>query len=139
MNLPPPIRRLAIVGPESSGKSTLAEQLAHQLGTVWVPEPARLYYDRKGVCYEASDIPEIAALGQTLVQAALPQARAWLIQDTDLLTITLWSDWLYQGCPAAIRQEAEAEPIDLVLLLAPDLPWSYDPQRCHPDPATRWR
>lgn len=133
----PPLRTVAIVGPESSGKSTLAAALAAAYNSVWVPEAARLFYERKGVHFEPRDIPDIAALHAELGAQARPKARIWLLRDTDLLTIELWSDWLYGDCDPAVRTAAAAEPFDVVLLLAPDLPWTYDPQRCHPEEGTR--
>ena len=97
--LPDPVRphylkRVCIFGPESTGKSTLAADLARHYGTLYVPEYARPLLDPKGGVCAASDIPRIA-LGQRASEDALArQARKLLFCDTDALTTTIWSDWL---------------------------------------------
>ncbi len=132
-----PLVRVAIVGPESSGKSTLAAALAERYGTRFVPEASRAYYDVKGVVYEIADILPIARAQKAAEDEAARSARGLLFLDTDLLTITVWSHVLYGDCPAEAEELAEAQRLDLALLLSPDLPWTFDPQRCHPEPAQR--
>jgi HTH-type transcriptional repressor of NAD biosynthesis genes len=129
--------RIAVVGPESSGKTTLAEGLARHFGTVFVPEASRAFYDVKGVDYQIADILPIARAQKADEEALAPKANRLLIFDTDLLTITVWSHVLYGACPPEAEEMAAAQRIDLTILLKPDLPWTYDPQRCHPEPAQR--
>ncbi|HUM03274.1 MAG TPA: ATP-binding protein [Thermoanaerobaculia bacterium] len=133
----PPLRRVAVAGPESSGKTTLAASLARHFGTVFVPEASRAYYDAKGVVYEIADILPIARAQSASEEERARTARGLLVLDTDLLTITIWSHVLYGGCPPEAEAMAAAQRIDLTLLLAPDLPWTYDPQRCHPKRSQR--
>jgi len=132
-----PLVRVAVVGPESSGKSTLSADLAARFGTLFVPEASRLYYDAKGVVYEIGDILPIARAQKASEEEAAPSARGLLFLDTDLLTITVWSHVLYGDCPKEAESLAAGQRVDLTLLLRPDLPWTFDPQRCHPDLAQR--
>lgn len=129
--------RVAVVGPESSGKSTLSAELAMRFGTRFVPEASRAYYDVKGVVYEIGDILPIARAQKVAEEEAARSARGLLFFDTDLLTITVWSHVLYGDCPKEAETLAAAQRVDLTLLLRPDLPWTFDPQRCHPELAQR--
>jgi len=133
----PPLRRVAVVGPESSGKTTLAEGLARHFGTVLAPEASRAFYDVKGVVYEIADILPIARAQRAAEEALAPAASRLLVLDTDLLTITIWSHVLYNACPPEAEEMAAAQRVDLTILLKADLPWSYDPQRCHPELSQR--
>jgi NadR type nicotinamide-nucleotide adenylyltransferase len=144
--LPDPVRayyllRVAVVGPESTGKTTLARDLAQHYGTVWAAEYARGYLDAvaadRGVTdpqavtdlCAAADIERIAR-GQIASEDALArQARRVLICDTDLLTTTLYSDLYFGGCPEWIRQASLERRHDLYLVCAPDVPWVADAQR----------
>ncbi len=131
------LRRVAVTGPESSGKTTLAEALARHYGVPVVPEASRGFYDVKGIVYEIGDILPIARLQKAAEDAASAGAGRILLLDTDLLTITVWSHVLYGGCPAEAEEMAAAQRVDLTLLLKPDLPWTFDPQRCHPELSQR--
>jgi HTH-type transcriptional repressor of NAD biosynthesis genes len=133
----PLLRRVAVVGPESSGKTTLAQDLARHFGTVFVPEASRAFYDVKGIDYEIADILPIARAQKADEEALAPKARGLLVLDTDLLTIAIWSHVLYGSCPSEAEEMAAAQRVDLTILLKNDLPWTYDPQRCHPEPAQR--
>lgn len=126
------VQRVCTFGPESTGKSTLARDLAAHFQTVHVSEFARGLLDPKqGVC-AASDIPLIAR-GQAAAEDALARrANRVLFCDTDLLTTTIWSDVLFGDCPEWIRQAAEQRTYDLYLLLDVDVPWVDDRQRYLP-------
>jgi NadR type nicotinamide-nucleotide adenylyltransferase len=132
-----PLLHVAVVGPESSGKTTLSEALARHFDTLFVPEASRAYYDVKGVVYEIGDILPIAREQRSREGALAPKARHLLILDTDLLTITVWSQVLYGACPKEAEEMAAAQRVDLTVLLKPDLPWTTDPQRCHPELSQR--
>ncbi len=126
------VKRVCLFGPESTGKSTLAQQLASHFRTVHVAEFARGLLDRKqGVC-DAEDIPTIAR-GQAAAEDALARrANRVLFCDTDLLTTTIWSEVLFGDCPDWIRAEAAARRYDLYLLMNVDVPWIDDRQRYLP-------
>ncbi|HEX6986124.1 MAG TPA: AAA family ATPase, partial [Planctomycetaceae bacterium] len=135
--LPAPVRpyfvkRVCLFGPESTGKSRLARDLAAHFGTVWVPEFARGLLDRKAGRCDPEDIPLIAR-GQAASEEALARrANRVLFCDTDLLTTTIWSDVLFGRCPAWIAAEADCRRYDLTLLLDVDVPWVDDAQRYLP-------
>jgi NadR type nicotinamide-nucleotide adenylyltransferase len=126
------LRRVCVFGPESSGKTTLARQLAASFQTIAVPEYARLLLELKGGVIVPSDIDKIAR-GQIASEEALARnARGLLFCDTDVLTTKIWSEALYGACPDWIRAEASRRSYDLYLLLDVDVPWIVDPVRYLP-------
>ncbi|TPE44746.1 AAA family ATPase [Pontibacter mangrovi] len=124
--------KIAITGPESTGKSTLAEQLAAQYNTVWVPEYARTYVGNLGRPYTLADIEAIARGQLALEQELQQQARGILFSDTDMLVLKIWSEHAFGHCPAWILEELQTQDYNLCLLMGVDLPWEPDPQREHP-------
>jgi nicotinamide riboside kinase len=141
-------QRIAIFGPESTGKTQLAARLAAHFGAPLVAEYAREFWDQHGAI-TLGDIPGIAreqwrredeALRQCHLISDMPSgAPGLIICDTEALTTVLWSDLLYGTCPEDIRRMAEqrAKNYLLYLLLDIDVPFAPDPQRCFPDPADR--
>ena len=133
-----PLLRVSLTGPESAGKSTLAAQLAAHYGTVFVPEYAREYLEQHGPTYTLAGLSAIAR-GQLVAEdTAAAQATRLLFADTDLLVLKIWTENAFNTCPAWILEELQRPRYALTLLLAPDLPWTPDPLREHPDPAQRW-
>ena len=130
--------RISLTGPESAGKSTLAAQLAAHYGTTFVPEYARQYLEANGTGYTLADLEAIAHGQLAAEDAAARQASGLLFCDTDLLVLKIWSENAFGTCPAWILQALASPRYALTLLLAPDLPWTPDPLREHPDPAQRW-
>ncbi|TWI99449.1 NadR type nicotinamide-nucleotide adenylyltransferase [Mucilaginibacter frigoritolerans] len=126
------IKKIAVVGPESTGKSTMSAYLAKHYQTVWVPEYAR------GYCEKLTEPPtwqdEINMFyGQlTLEQDLLPQANQILICDTTFITVKIWSDQMFGKSPQEVLDELPKHPYDLYLLLDIDLPWQDDPLRDFP-------
>ena len=126
------MHRIAITGPESTGKSQLAKQLADHYGTVWVPEFARDYIDSLGRPYQERDILTIAQ-GQLDRERDLgQQANKYLFCDTELLVTKIWSDVAYKRCEPWILENLANQTYDLYLLCQIDTPWEDDPQREHP-------
>jgi HTH-type transcriptional repressor of NAD biosynthesis genes len=133
------VKRVAVLGPESSGKTTLARQLAERFETVWVHEWARPFYDWKGLDIQPEDLPLIARGQDAAIHARERLARRVLISDTDGLTTCVWSELLFGVVDPTVEAIALAQRIDLSLVLEPDLPWVDDSQRVMPELAQRQR
>jgi NadR type nicotinamide-nucleotide adenylyltransferase len=133
MEVPSLVKKIAIVGPESTGKSTLAEALAQHYQTVWVPEYARGYLSKLGREYDQSDLIKIAHGQLRLEDEWINDANRFLFCDTNLVVIKIWSEFKYGTCAPEILQRMQERKYDLHLLTNIDLPWEADPQREHPD------
>ena len=140
--IPPPVRahyaaRVALVGPESTGKSTLAARLAAAFGTVWVPEYGREHTAeiaaREGVpfanAFTPADIETIATVQAEREDLAARGANRVLFCDTELLTTRIWSEIFFDRCPEGVVTASEAREYDLYLLLDTDIPWVDDGTR----------
>ncbi len=136
MSTTPP--RIAVYGPESTGKTLLAEKLAAHFRAPLVPEYARERWDQQGAL-GLEDMLPIAREQWRREDEAAARAERLVICDTDALTTVLWSDLLYGTAPEAVRRGAEqrCRHYALYLLLDIDVPFAPDPQRCFPDPADR--
>lgn len=127
------IFRVAITGPESTGKSTLAKQLADHYETVWVPEYAREYLDDLGRPYEERDLVVMTKGQLEAEEQAEMEANKVLICDTELIVFKIWSEHKYGKVDPFILTNLKDVKYDLYLLTDIDLPWAFDPQREHPD------
>lgn len=126
------IKKIAIIGPECTGKSELSAYLAKTFDTVWIPEFARTYIDNLGRPYEKKDLLEIAR-GQIRLEDTLQKdARQLLICDTNLYVVKVWSIFKYGHVEEEILKTISDRKYDLYLLTYVDLPWEEDPQREHP-------
>ncbi len=123
--------KICLFGPESTGKSTLAEKLAGHYKAAFVPEYAKQHIAANDGDIGYDDIPKIAA-GQAKAESAAKTAPL-LFCDTDLITTTIWSDWLFRDCPQWVRDAAEASRYDLYLLMDVDTPWVADIHRYLPE------
>jgi HTH-type transcriptional regulator, transcriptional repressor of NAD biosynthesis genes len=123
-------RRVAIVGPESSGKSTLAERLAAHFGTVHVPEFGRDWcLTRPAEHLELPDFEAIAWAQATLEDRMAHDANRVLVCDTELHTTATWSDMIVGTRPPWLTAAARERPYALFLLLGDDAPWIQDGTR----------
>ncbi len=126
------IKKIAVVGPESTGKSTMSAYLANHYQTIWVPEFAR------GYCEKLTQPPtwqdEINMFeGQIALESKLlPTANKIIICDTTFITVKIWSDHTFGKCPQEVLAELPEHPYDIYLLLNIDLPWEEDPLRDFP-------
>ena len=126
------IKKVVIIGPESTGKSTLATLLAKYYNTSWVPEYAREYIDRLNRPYEERDLLDIATGQLQAEDKAIAHANKLLICDTNLLVIKVWSEHKFGACYPEVLESIKTRKYDLYLLTGIDLPWEEDPQREHP-------
>ena len=125
-------RRIVLTGSESTGKTTLARELARHFGAPWVPEYAREYALRKGRPLEASDVEPIARGQIAAENEAAPEAARLLVLDTDLLSTAVYAGHYYGACPPWILDAVPARQADLYLLCDIDVPWVPDPARDRP-------
>lgn len=131
------IKKIVVIGPESTGKSTLSKSLAEQLHTVWVPEFARTYLENLGREYTESDLLEIAKGQIAAEDVAIATADKYLICDTDLYVIKVWSEAKFGRCHPWILEQIAQREYDLYLLAYIDTEWQDDPLREHPLPQER--
>lgn len=139
--------RIAVYGPESTGKTELATKLAGHFGAPLVAEYARERWDAQGALGLEDMLPiareqwrrEDAAVAQCHALRDVAEGPRLVICDTEALTTMLWSDLLYGTTPDEVRRGAEkrCRNYALYLLLDIDVPFAPDPQRCFPDPADR--
>jgi len=125
--------KIVILGPESTGKTTLAKQLAEHFNTEWVPEYARQYIDELDRPYEESDLLKIAKGQLQLEDEIASKSNGFLFCDTNLTTIKIWSDYKYGRTDSWILKSLNTRKYDFYLLTNIDLPWESDPQREHPN------
>lgn len=124
--------RIAVVGPESTGKSTISAQLANHYQTVWVPEYARGYCEKlTESCTWEDEINMFR--GQLQLENELKhQANRILICDTTFITVKIWSDHMFGQSPPEVLEKLPDHTYDLYLLMNIDLPWEEDPLRDFP-------
>lgn len=154
------LNKIVIIGPESTGKSTLCEQLAQHYKMQWCPEFAREYLLTNGTNYGFDDLLTIAK-GQLALEdeyAALVNSqwsmvneRIWvnpnslittqknpmLFVDTDMYVMKVWCEYVFGKCHQFILDQIVERKYDLYLLCNTDLPWVKDELREYPDEATR--
>jgi nicotinamide riboside kinase len=122
--------RIEVLGPESSGKSTLSSRLAEHWEATLVPEFARTYLSQLDRDYQQHDLLIIAREQfRRLREASGPL----IIADTGLLVIKIWSEVRFGRVDEWIESRLALQEFDLHLLCFPDIPWSDDPLREHPD------
>ena len=123
--------RIAITGPESTGKSELGFNLSKHYGIPLVPEYARKYLAQLQRPYNRSDLTTIAK-GQQSLWKTYDDGRSF-ISDTEMLTIKIWSEVKYQKCDGFISKAFRDQSFDLYLLCYPDILWQSDELREHPE------
>ena len=128
------MKKIVLTGPESAGKTTLAEQLAAHFSTVWVPEFSRQYLESLGRPYAAADLLEIAR-GQMTIEdeMTLKASNGLVFFDTSLEVVKVWSLVRFGIRDGKIEQWRSQRLPDHYLLCLPDLPWAPDPQRENPE------
>lgn len=148
---PDSVFKVAILGAESTGKTTLCRDLAAHFGSPWVPEYMRTYLQAKWDNEQATctweDLLPIAygqiqrenKLAEQSAQAVQPHKiiqdsndKSFLFCDTSLFELMVYSNWYYGDCPTALTQAALAHHYDLILLTEVDTPWIADDLRDSP-------
>lgn len=152
------LKKIVIIGPESTGKSTLCTQLAEHYKTLWCPEYAREYLLKHGMNYSYDDLLTIAegqlALEDEYVEevrkserqedrksvsSGLPDflSSRLLFIDTDMYVMKVWCEFVYGNCHRFILDQIVQRKYDLYLLCNIDLPWVEDELREYPDLESR--
>jgi NadR type nicotinamide-nucleotide adenylyltransferase len=127
------LKRIAITGPESTGKTQLTEDLAVYFKTNWVIEYAREYLESLEGNYTIEDILSIAKGQLDKEEEIARKTKGLLFTDTDLTVTKIWSEVVFNSCPAWIEKMFVQHRYDLYLLCYPDIDWEADPLRENPD------
>lgn len=139
------MKKIVIIGPESTGKSTLCEQLAAHYQTGWAGEYAREYLLKNGTAYSFESLLGIAKGQIAGEESAIAQ---WLSNkdgrsgqlifiDTDMYVMKVWCEFVFEKCHHWILNRIAERKYDLYLLCNTDLPWVKDELREYPDQETR--
>lgn len=129
--------KVCVIGPESTGKSTLCEGLSAHYNFSFVPEFARLYLEKHGPNYNMDDVLKMAK-GQMDSESSIENLPIQIF-DTNLYVFKVWIQEKYRKKIDWIEQAIANHKYDHYLLCDIDLPWEPDPFREHPDEADRQR
>jgi len=131
------LKKVIVIGPESTGKSVLCEKLALHYQTLWCPEYAREYLIVLGREYNYDDLLFIAQkqleLTEKYTSDAIQKKCSSIFFDTDMHVMKVWSEVVFGKCHPWILEQVEAQDADLYLLCKPDIPWLDDGLREYPD------
>lgn len=137
------VKKIVAIGPESTGKSTLCEQLAVLYKTSYCPEYAREYLLKNGPDYTYDDLLTIAK-GQISLEDEITRRvvnngsnTQFLFIDTDMYVMKVWCEFVFGKCHPFILDQIAIRKYDYYLLCNTDLPWKNDPLREYPNPAPR--
>ena len=122
--------KVGIIGPESTGKSTLARYLAKRYNGIYVPESAREYMEKLDRAYTIEDVEHIAK--QQIRQLQELEDELYFF-DTELVITKVWFEYKYGSCPSWLEQAIQDYPMDVYLICYPDIKWEPDPVRENPD------
>ena len=139
-----PIKKVVIIGPESTGKSSLSEQLAQHYTTLWVPEYARTYLHDHGMKYSYDDLLTIAKGQLDLEDKYLAELNSQLTTDhpllfidTNMYVMKVWCEFVFGKCHDWILHQIVEREYDLYFLCDIDLVWVKDELREYPDHESR--
>ncbi|MEY3236671.1 MAG: hypothetical protein RI883_772 [Bacteroidota bacterium] len=123
--------RFALTGPESSGKTTLAKELAFRNNGAWIPEFAREYLENLSKSYTIDDLDKIAKGQLDLWEKSTYKSITFF--DTEMLVMKIWSEFKYNSCTPFILAALENQDFDHYFLCRPDIEWEEDPLRENPE------
>jgi NadR type nicotinamide-nucleotide adenylyltransferase len=134
------LKKIVLIGPESTGKSTLGNALAAHFNGTFVPEYARAYLTKHGTQYSYANLLTIAQgqlLAEDVATAAATKNNTLLFIDTDMQVLKVWCEFVFNQCHNFILNQIVTRQYDLYLLCNTDLPWAKDDLREYPDLPTR--
>ena len=120
------IRRIAIIGPECTGKTTLTQQLAEHAGVAWIPEYARKYITELEGIYSIDDVIFIAKKQIDEYDYSDEGVFNEIFFDTDLIITKVWFDVVFKDCPDWVEKAIQERPFEYHLLCNTELPWEPD-------------
>lgn len=127
-------KRIAVLGPESCGKTTLCKYLSEQYGYAYVREYARPYCSTLDRPYAMRDLVHIA---EVQFERNLEESSEPLVCDTEMITMAIWAQDKYGEVPPEIFDLLSEQDFDIYLLCSPDIPWEKDPLRENPTDRAR--
>lgn len=127
------IIRIALIGPESTGKSSIARRLATHFGAALVEEHARDYLTKINRPYTVNDVLLIYRQQLAIEEQSVAKGRSAVIVDTEFINGKVWCEERFNESPAWFTEMINQIPYDLYLLTSPDLPWIADPLRENPE------
>jgi NadR type nicotinamide-nucleotide adenylyltransferase len=143
------IQKIVVLGPESTGKSSLCAAIAAHYQTIWTPEYARQFLAEHGTKYSYDDLLTIAKgqiknedisielLGQKNADNQDQATTNKLILDTDMYVMKVWCEYVFNNCHHYILEQINQRSYDLYLLCDIDLPWAADEMREYPEAGPR--
>ena len=123
---------VVLTGPESTGKTTLAKELAEKMGGEWVPEYARTRVSGLQRPYVYEDLLHILDHQKKVTEDIAGTGKPFLFLDTDLVILKVWFREVFGKMPEEMDDLIRNRKIDLYLLCRPDIPWVWDPVRENP-------
>lgn len=132
-----PILKIAVTGPESSGKSELSMALAEHYGTTYAPEFARTFLEESRGKYDYNDLIAIAKGQLASEEKAVRHADKLCFFDTDMLVLKVWAEFRFGKVPEFIENAFQRKRYDHYLLCKPDLTWEADAFRESPNQSER--
>lgn len=128
--------KVVVIGPESTGKSSLCAELSEHFSAQWCPEYAREHLTVHGKSYTYNDLLTIAkkqlAQEDRYTNEALNNEQSLLFIDTDMYVMKVWCEYVFQQCHHYILEQITQRQYDLYLLCDTDLPWVQDELREYP-------
>lgn len=158
------MKKIVIIGPESTGKSSLCEALAKHYNTIWCPEYAREYLLNNGTNYSYENLLAVAKgqieLEERYTEKAIHTLRQLanktntdvnqfencsssllfsnlLFIDTDMYVMKVWCEYVFNKCHEYILEQIAQRKYEAYLLCNTDLPWTQDELREYPDEKNR--
>ncbi|MDR0794343.1 MAG: AAA family ATPase [Chitinophagaceae bacterium] len=139
------MKKIVVIGPESTGKTTLCQSLAQHYNTLWCPEYAREYLIKNGKEYTYDNLLTIAKgqlkledeyvekINKSIPPNTHSSASPLLFIDTDMYVMKVWCEYVFQKCHQFILEQITERKYDLYLLCNTDLAWTQDELREYPD------
>ena len=131
------VKKIVVLGPESTGKSTLCAELAKHYNTSWCPEYARQFLNENGTKYSYEDLLTIAKGQLAGEDAHVENTSDLLIIDTDMYVMKVWCEYVFNNCHPFILEQINSRKYDAYLLCDIDLPWTADEMREYPNEEPR--